>query len=89
MNNRVKYWHTARCDCVRPIIYQAHDRYPMRCARCGGHLYSEPRPPHFERVVRRAMPTVREVLTLIGYGILALLAWLFVALAFVVLGGQP
>jgi hypothetical protein len=50
MSYDAKRWYIARCSCTKPILYQDLDRYPLRCARCGGHLYTEPRPPHFERL---------------------------------------
>jgi len=89
MNERVKYWYTARCSCVKPIIYQERDRYPQRCARCGGHLYSEPRAFHFERLSHTPIVDVRALLRLLGLGVLAVLALLWMAMVFIVFGGQP
>ena len=88
-DERVRLWYTARCSCVKPIIYQERDRFPLRCARCGGHLYSAPRPPHFERMAHTPIVDVRAILRLLGLGILALLAVLWMAMLFVVFGGQP
>ena len=50
-----KRWYITRCSCAKPILYQDLDRYPLRCAKCGGHVYTEPRPPHFERLTPRRL----------------------------------
>jgi hypothetical protein len=69
-----KRWYIARCSCAKPILYQDLDRYPLRCARCGGHVYTEPRPFQFMRVRRKSRWSwLATVLRWIGLGVLGLL----------------
>ena len=86
--NDAKRWYTSRCSCTKPILYQDLDRYPLRCAKCGGHVYTEPRPPHFERLSRTPIVDVGAILRLLGLGVLGLLVWLWMALLFIALGGS-
>ena len=89
MSYDAKRWYVARCCCIRPIIYQeGRGDYPLRCAKCGGHVYTEPRPPHFERLSRTPIVDVGAILRLLGLGVLGLLVWLWMALLFIALGGS-
>ena len=87
MSYDAKRWYIARCSCVKPILYQDLDRYPLRCARCGGHVYTEPRPPHFERLTSTPIVDMGVILRLLGLGVLAVLVWLWMVLLFMALGG--
>jgi hypothetical protein len=89
MSYDAKRWYVARCSCVRPIIYQeGRGDYPLRCARCGGHLYTEPRPPHFERLTHTPIVDFRAVLRVLGWCVLGLLGYIAICIIFVVFGGQ-
>jgi hypothetical protein len=69
--NDAKRWYIARCSCAKPILYQDLDRYPLRCARCGGHFYTEPRPFQFMGVHRKPRWSwLATVLRWIGLGVL-------------------
>jgi len=83
-----KRWYIARCSCAKPILYQDLDRYPLRCARCGGHVYTEPRPPHFERLAPTPIVDFRAVLRVLGWCVLGLLGYIALCIYFVVLGGS-
>jgi hypothetical protein len=73
---------------MRPIIYQERrGDYPLRCARCGGHVYTEPRPPHFERLSRAPIVDFRAILRVLGWCVLGLLGYIALCIYFVVLGG--
>jgi hypothetical protein len=85
MNN--KHWHITRCGCTKPILYHECDRYPLRCARCGGHVYTEPRPPHFERLTRTPIVDFRAILRVLGWCVLGLLGYIALCIYWVVLGG--
>ena len=88
MSYDARRWYIARCSCTKPILYQDLDRYPLRCARCGGHVYTEPRPLQFMRVRRKSRWSwLATVLRWIGLGVLAVLVWLWMALLFMALGG--
>jgi hypothetical protein len=87
MSYDAKRWYIARCSCAKPILYQDLDRYPLRCARCGGHLYTEPRPFQFERLSRTPIVDMGVILRLLGLGVLAVLVWLWMVLLFMALGG--
>ena len=88
MSYDAKRWYVARCRCMRPIIYQeGRGDYPLRCARCGGHVYTEPRPFQFERLSRTPIVDMGVILRLLGLGVLAMLVWLWMVLLFMALGG--
>jgi hypothetical protein len=88
MSYDAKRWYVARCRCMRPIIYQeGRGDYPLRCARCGGHLYTEPRPFQFEQLSRTPIVDMGVILRLLGLGVLAVLVWLWMVLLFMALGG--
>ena len=80
-------WYITRCSCAKPILYQERDRYPLRCARCGGHVYTEPRPPHFERLTPAPIVDMGVILRLLGLGVLGLLGYIALCIYFIVLGG--
>jgi len=82
-----RLWYIARCSCAKPVLYQDLDRYPLRCARCGGHVYTEPRPPHFERFSRAPIVDFRAVLRVLGLCALGLLGYILICVYFIVLGG--
>jgi len=82
-----KLWYIARRSCAKPILYQERDRYPLRCARCGGHVYTEPRPPHFERLTSTPIVDFRAILRVLGWCVLGLLGYILICVWFVVLGG--
>jgi len=88
MSYDAKRWYVARCSCTKPVLYQDLDRYPLRFARCGGHVYTEPRPPHFERLTHTPIVDFRAVLRMLGLCVLGLLVWLWVVLLFMALGGS-
>jgi hypothetical protein len=88
MSYDAKRWYIARCSCAKPILYQERDRYPLRCARCGGHLYTEPRPFQFEQLSRTPIADVGALLRLLGLCVLGLLVWLWIVLLFLVFGGS-
>ena len=85
--NDAKRWCITRCICAKPVLYQDLDRYPLRCARCGGHVYTEPRPPHFERLSRTPIVDFRAVLRVLGLCALGLLGYILICIYFVVFGG--
>jgi hypothetical protein len=86
MNN--KHWHITRCGCTKPILYHDLDRYPLRCARCGGHVYTEPRPFQFMGVRRKPRWSwLATVLRWMGLVVLALLGYIALCIYFIVLGG--
>ena len=88
MSYDAKRWYVARCRCMRPIIYQeGRGDYPLRCARCGGHVYTEPRPPHFGRLTPTPIVDFRAILRVLGWCVLGLLVWLWMVLLFMALGG--
>jgi len=87
MSYDAKRWYIARCSCTKPILYQERDRYPLRCARCGGHVYTEPRPPHFERLTPTPIVDMGVILRLLGLGVLGLLGYILICVYFIVLGG--
>jgi len=87
MSYDAKRWYVARCSCTKPILYQDLDRYPLRCARCGGHFYTEPRPPHFERLTSTPIVDFRAVLRMLGLCVLGLLGYILICVYFIVLGG--
>jgi len=87
MSYDAKRWYVARCSCTKPMLYHEWDRYPLRCARCGGHLYTEPRPPHFERLTPTPIVDMGVILRLIGLGVLGLLGYILMCVYFIVLGG--
>ena len=88
MSYDAKRWYVARCCCIRPIIYQeGRGDYPLRCARCGGHVYTEPRPFHFERLSRAPIVDMGVILRLVGLGVLGLLGYILICVYFIVLGG--
>jgi len=88
MSYDAKRWYITRCGCAKPILYQERDRYPLRCARCGGHLYTEPRPFQFMGVRRKPRWSwLATVLRWIGLGVLSLLGYIALCIYFVVLGG--
>jgi len=82
-----KLWYIERRSCAKPILYQERDRYPLRCARCGGHVYTEPRPPHFERLTSTPIVDFRAILRVLGWCVLGLLGYILICVWFVVLGG--
>jgi len=82
MSYDAKRWYITRCSCAKPVLYQDLDRYPLRCAKCGGHVYTEPRPPHFERLRPTPIVDFRAVLCVLG-----LLGYILICVWFVVLGG--
>ena len=89
MNYDERRWYIARCSCAKPILYQEWDRYPLRCARCGGHLYTEPRPFQFMQVRRKPRWSwLATVLRWIGLGALGLLGYIAICIIFLVFGGQ-
>ena len=83
-----KRWYIARCSCTKPILYQDLDRYPLRCARCGGHVYTEPRPPHFEQPAPTPIVDFRAILRVLGWCVLGLLGYIALCIYFVVFGGS-
>jgi len=87
MSYDAKRWYITRCSCAKPIIYQERDYYPLRCAWCGGHLYTEPRPPHFERLTHTPIVDFRAILRVLGWCLLGLLGYIAMCILFVVLGG--
>ena len=88
MSYGAKRWYVARCCCIRPIIYQeGRGDYPLRCARCGEHVYTEPRPPHFERLAPTPIVDFRTVLRVLGWCVLGLLVYLAICACLIVLGG--
>ena len=87
MSYDARRWYIARCGCAEPILYQDLDRYPLRCARCGGHVYTEPRPPHFERLTSTPIVDFRAILRVLGWCVLGLLGYILICVWFVVLGG--
>jgi hypothetical protein len=87
MSYDAKRWYIARCSCVKPIPYQERDRYPLRCARCGGHVYTEPRQPHFERLTPTPIVDFRAILRVLGWCLLGLLGYIALCIYWVVLGG--
>jgi hypothetical protein len=87
MSYGAKRWYIARCICAKPILYQDLDRYPLRCAKCGGHVYTEPRPPHFERLTHTPIVDFRAVLRVLGLCALGLLGYILICVYFIVLGG--
>jgi hypothetical protein len=88
MSYDAKRWYVARCSCTKPVLYQDLDCYPLRRARCGGYVYTEPRPPHFERLTPTPIVDFRAVLRVLGWCVLGLLVWLWVVLLFMALGGS-
>jgi len=89
MSYDAKRWYVARCRCMRPIIYQeGRGDYPLRCARCGGHVYTEPRPPHFEQLTPTPIVDFRAILRVLGWCVLGLLGYIALCIYFVVLGGS-
>ena len=87
MSYDAKRWCITRCSCTKPILYQDLDRYPLRCARCDGHVYTEPRPPHFERLSRAPIVDFRAALRVLGLCALGLLGYILICVYFIVLGG--
>jgi hypothetical protein len=88
MSYDAKRWYITRCICTKPILYQDLDRYPLRCARCGGHLYTEPRPFQFMGVRRKPRwSRLATVLRWMGLVALGLLGYIAMCILFVVLGG--
>ena len=87
MSYDAKRWYISRCSRTTPILYQERDRYPLRCAKCGGHVYTEPRPPHFERLTHTPIVDFRAILRVLGWCVLGLLGYLAMCILFVVLGG--
>jgi hypothetical protein len=87
MSYDAKRWCITRCSCAKPILYQERDRYPLRCAKCGGHVYTEPRPPHFERLSRAPIVDFRAALRVLGLCALGLLGYILICVYFIVLGG--
>ena len=87
MSYDAKRWYITRCSCAKPILYQERDCYPLRCARCGGHVYTEPRPPHFERLRPTPIVDFRAVLRVLGWCVLGLLGYIALCIYFIVLGG--
>ena len=88
MSYDAKRWYVARCCCIRPIIYQeGRGDYPLRCAKCGGHVYTGPRPPHFERLTPAPIVDMGVILRLLGVGVLGLLGYIALCIYFIVLGG--
>ena len=87
MSYDAKRWYISRCSCTKPILYQERDRYPLRCAKCGGHVYTEPRPPYFERLTPAPIVDYRAILRWIGLGVLGLLGYIALCIYFIVLGG--
>jgi hypothetical protein len=87
MSYDAKRWYISRCSCTKPILYQERDRYPLRCAKCGGHVYTEPRPPHFERLRPTPIVDFRAVLRVLGWCVLGLLGYIALCIYFIVLGG--
>jgi len=85
--NDAKRWYITRCSCAKPIVYQEQSRYPHRCARCDGHVYTEPRPPHFERLTPTPIVDFRAVLRVLGWCVLGLLGYILMCVYFIVLGG--
>ena len=87
MSYDAKKWCLSSCSCAKPILYQDLDRYPLRCARCGGHVYTEPRPPHFERLAPAPIVDFRAILRVLGWCVLGVLAYILICVYFIVLGG--
>ena len=87
MSYDAKRWYVALCSCTKPVLYQDLDRYPLRCAKCGGHVYTEPRPPHFERLRPTPIVDFRAVLRVLGWCVLGLLGYILICIYFVVFGG--
>ena len=87
MSYDAKRWYVARCSCTKPVLYQDLDRYPPRCAKCGGHVNTEPRPPHFERLTPTPIVDFRAVLRVLGWCVLGLLGYIALCIYFIVLGG--
>ena len=87
MSYDAKRWYITRCSCAKPELYQALDRYPLRCAKCGGHVYTEPRPPHFERLRPTPIVDFQAVLRVLGWCALGLLGYIALCIYFIVLGG--
>jgi len=85
--NDAKRWYITRCSCAKPILYQDLDRYPLRCAKCGGHLYTEPRPPHFERLTPTPIVDMGVILRLLGLGVLGLPSYILICIYFIMLRG--
>jgi hypothetical protein len=88
MSYDAKRWYIARCSCAKPILYQDLDRYPLRCARCGGHVYTEPRPFQFERLSRTPIVDYRAILRVLSWCVLGLLGYIAICICFIVFGGQ-
>jgi len=87
MSYDAKRWCITRCSCTKPTLYQDLDRYPLRCARCDGHVYTEPRPPHFERLTPTPIVDFRAILRVLGWCVLGLLGYIALCIYFIVLGG--
>ena len=87
MSYDAKRWYISRCSGTKPILCQERDRYPLRCAKCGGHVYTEPRPPHFERLRPTPIVDFRAVLRVLGWCVLGLLGYIALCIYFIVLGG--
>jgi len=87
MSYDAKRWYITRCSCAKPVLYQDLDRYPLRCAKCGGRVYTEPRPPHFERLRPTPIVDFRAVLRVLGLCALGLLGYILICVYFIVLGG--
>jgi len=87
MSYDAKRWCITRCSCTKPILYQDLDRYPLRCARCDGHVYTEPRPPRFERLTPTPIVDFRAILRVLGWCVLGLLGYIALCIYFIVLGG--
>jgi len=87
MSYDAKRWYITRC-CIRPIIYQeGRGDYPLRCARCGGHVYTEPRLPHFERLTPTPIVDFPAALRVLGLCVLGMLGYILICIWFIVLGG--
>ena len=87
MSYDAKRWCITRCSCTKPTLYQDLDRYPLRCARCDGHVYTEPRPPHFERLTPTPIVDFPAALRVLGLCVLGMLGYILICIWFIVLGG--